>query len=189
MELPQTPVGALCRHRKTHRIVMVALLRIRTCLLPPGQPQVQRFPLPGQSRAGRLALPAGAVAGFAVGGEGAVAGVGQGPEVELGGGDVPVPEAFLDDLDATAPPASSQEACAARRWWNVTLLPASCLAAVTAGAQNLVRKLFRDSTVPTLEVNSRSLSRTAYSTMCSRSCLQGAFDLYQPLLVVFWGSP
>lgn len=44
----------------------------------------------------------GAVSGFAVGGEGAVAGVGQGPEVELGGGDVGVAEAFFDDLDVGA---------------------------------------------------------------------------------------
>ena len=52
----------------------------------------------------------------------------------------------------SAPPASSQEACAARRLWNVTVC--WTLAALTAGVQNLVRKLLRDRGVPALEVNS-----------------------------------
>ena len=60
---------------------------------------VKRFRLPaGLSRAGCSVVVLCAVSGFAVGGEGAFAGVGQGAEVELGGGDVSVSEAFFDDL-------------------------------------------------------------------------------------------
>src|SRR3954452_8284032 len=58
----------------------------------------------------------------------------------------------------SAPPARSQEAWAARRLWKVTFW--STLALVTADVQYLVRKLFRDSAVPAVEVKSRSSSRT-----------------------------
>jgi integrase len=64
----------------------------------------------------------------------------------------------------SAPPASNQDACAARRLWKVT--PCSSLAFSTAGTQNFVRKLLRESAVPALDVNRRAVSRMPYSTMC-----------------------
>jgi hypothetical protein len=45
----------------------------------------------------------------------------------------------------SAPPASSQDACVARRLWKVTFW--SSVATLTARFQYLVRKLFRDSAV------------------------------------------